>query len=260
MAKLAQALADKKFVVTVEMDPPRGVSTASLEALAGGLAGRVDAVVLSDNRGACPRQAPCWLAHCLCARAGLEVVMTLTCRDRNRLALTSEMLAAAAAGVENLLLVSGDFVSLGDHPGAKPVYDLDSVQALQLAAALMAGHDLGGQALADAPSFFLGSSLAAHANPLGPQIIKYRKKVQAGAGFFITQPLSSMETLRAFLAQAGEPGAPLLAGVEVGTSDELEAKADLARQIKAAGLAAGLHLSLPARPQEMPAFLSACGF
>lgn len=260
MAKLAQALADKKFVVTVELDPPRGVSTAGLEALASDLAGRVDAVVLSDNRGACPRQAPCWLAHCLGARAGLEVILTLNCRDRNRLALISEILVAAAVEVENLLLVSGDFVSLGDHPGAKPVYDLDSVQALQLAATLMAGHDLSGQAITDAPSFFLGSSLAVHANPLEPQIIKCHKKLQAGAGFFITRPLNSLEALKNFLSKAGELSAPLIAGVEVDTPDELEAKADLARQIKAAGLAAGLHLSLPTASQELPTFLSACGF
>jgi 5,10-methylenetetrahydrofolate reductase len=259
MAKLAQALADKKFVITVELDPPRGVAIAGLKALAAGLAGRVDAVVLSDNRGACPRQAPCWLAHVLGAHAGLEVIMTLTCRDRNRLALTSEMLAAAAAGVENLLLVSGDFVSLGDHPGAKPVYDLDSVQALQLATALMAGHDLGGQDLADAPTFFLGSSLAAHANPLGPQVMKYRKKLQAGADFFITQPLNALGTMEAFLDQAGEPGAPIIAGVEMGAPGEMEAKADLARRIKATGMAAGLHLSLPAAPAQLPAFLDACG-
>ena len=100
--------------------------------------------------------------------------MTLACRDRNRLALTSDLLAAWALGVRNLLLVSGDFVSLGDHPQAKPVYDLDSVQALGLVAELAAGRDLAGSELAGAPEFFVGAAVAPGAEPLALQLMKAR--------------------------------------------------------------------------------------
>ena len=166
MTSFAQALKDRGFVVTAELDPPRGVDLGPLMELAGRIAGQVDALVISDNQGANLRQSPWWAAHRLAETTPAEVILTLTCRDRNRLALAGDILAAAAAGVDNLLLVSGDFISLGDHPQAKPVYDLDSVQALMLAQGLAQGHDLNGQALAGAPELFLGAVLAPEARPL----------------------------------------------------------------------------------------------
>jgi 5,10-methylenetetrahydrofolate reductase len=259
MPELSQALGQKKFVVTVELDPPRGVDNRGVMALAGALAGRVDAAVISDHRHACAHQSPCWLAHLVREKAGLATVVTLTCRDRNRLALTGDILAAAAAGVGELLLVSGDFTSLGDHPGAKPVYDLDSVQALQLGRSLAQGQNLAGQALEGTPSLFLGAGAAVGASPLGPQVLKFRKKLQAGADFIITTPLKSVAELRAFLERAGAPGVPLLAGIEAQGSAGIGEAAALLRQVREAGLAAGVHLSMPGAQDGLPAMLDACG-
>jgi 5,10-methylenetetrahydrofolate reductase len=259
MPELSQALGQKDFVVTVELDPPRGVDVSKALALAGRLTGRVDAVVVSDHRQACLHQSPWWLAHLLQERAGLAAVMTLTCRDRNRLALTGDILAAAAAGVRELLLVSGDFVSLGDHPGAKPVYDLDSVQALQLARGLAGGKDLAGQALEGAPELYLGAVAALAAKPLEPQLIKFRKKIQAGAAFFISRPLKAVEELRAFLERHGPLGVPLIVGVEAKGAEDMSAAAALFKQLRDSRLAAGAHLSLPGAQDSLPDLLSACG-
>jgi 5,10-methylenetetrahydrofolate reductase len=259
MPDLSQVLGQKRFVVTVELDPPRGVDVARILETAGRLAGRADAVVVSDHRGACPRQSPCWLAHLVREKTGLPVVVTLNCRDRNRVALTGEMLAAAAAGLRDLLVVSGDFVTLGDHPGAKPVYDLDSVQALQLGRGLAQGRDMTGHVLEGAPELFLGAVAAPGARPLEPQLIKFRKKIQAGANFFVTKPLTSVGELREFLERNGPPGVPLIAGVEVGEPGDMPAAAALFQQVRDAGLAAGAHLSMPRAQERLPGLLSACG-
>ena len=255
MSSFSDALAAKEFVITVELDPPRGPDLAPLIRLASELAERVDAVVISDNRLATARLSPLMASQRLREQAGAEVIMTLTCRDRNRLALTSDMLAAAAAGVDNLLLVSGDFVNLGDQPGAKPVYDLDSVQALLLAADLARGRDLAGE-LEGSANFFLGSGLAPESLPRAPQVMKFKKKISAGAGFFMTKPLGGLEGLQAFVEAAGPMEAKLLAGVEVAAEAEPEAAAALAQEVKASGLAAGVHLAWPGAPERLPELLA----
>ena len=258
MTSFAQALKDRNWVVTAELDPPRGVDLGPLLDLAGRITGRVDALVLSDHQGANLRQSPWWAAHRLAETTPAEVILTLTCRDRNRLALAGDILAAAAAGVDNLLLVSGDFLSLGDHPQAKPVYDLDSVQALMLADGLRQGHDLNGQALSGAPELCLGAVLAPEARPLAPQAIKMRKKRAAGAEFFITRALSGPDALKTFLQEVGEPGAPLIAGVEAKDQAGVATATELAQAIKASGQARGLHLSA-GDPEALAALVDACG-
>ncbi|MCA1988403.1 MAG: methylenetetrahydrofolate reductase [Desulfarculus sp.] len=258
MASFAQVIKDKGFVVTAELDPPRGVDLGALMDLAGRIGPKVDALVVSDNQGANLRQSPWWAAHRLAETTPAEVILTLTCRDRNRLALAGDILAAAASGVDNLLLVSGDFISLGDHPQAKPVYDLDSVQALMLASGLAQGRDLNGQDLIGAPGLCLGAVLAPEARPLAPQAIKMRKKLLAGAGFFITRPLSGPDALKAFLQEAGDPGAPLLAGVEARSSEGVSAAAEMAKAIRASGLARGLHLSASGEPETLAGLVEAC--
>ncbi len=245
MSSFGDALAAGEFVITVELDPPAGPDLAPLIDLASELNGQVDAFVISDNRLASARLSPVLAGQRLSQEAGAEVIVTLTCRDRNRLALTSEMLAAAAAGLDNLLLVSGDFVNLGDQPGAKPVYDLDSVQALVLA---------GG--LNGAARFLLGSGLAPEASPQPPQVMKFNKKLRAGAGFFMTKPLSGLAGLEAFVEAAGPLEAKLIAGVEVTDEAGPEAAATLAKEVKASGLAGGAHLSWPGAPQRLPELLA----
>ncbi len=258
MPEFSQALSQKEFVVTLELDPPRGVDTTRLTETAKALQGRVDAVVISDHRGATPRQSPLWAAHLL-RESGLAVVLTMTCRDRNRLALTGDILAAGAAGLQSLLLVSGDFVTLGDHPGAKPVYDLDSVQALQLAEVLRAGSDLAGQALTGAPELFAGAVAAPAATPLEPQLIKFRKKLQAGAKFIITKPLAEAGQLRSFLERSGGVEIPLIAGVEAAGPEALDDAARLLADLRGSGMARGVHLSMPSAPERLADLLKACG-
>ncbi len=258
MTSFAQVIKDKGFVVTAELDPPRGVDLGSLMDLAGRIGPKVDALVVSDNQGANLRQSPWWAAHRLAETTPAEVILTLTCRDRNRLALAGDILAAAASGVDNLLLVSGDFISLGDHPQAKPVYDLDSVQALMLASGLAQGRDLNGQDLTGAPELCLGAVLAPEARPLAPQAIKMRKKLLAGAAFFITRPLSGPEALKAFLQEAGDPGAPLLAGVEARGAEGVSAAAEMAKAIRTSGLVRGLHLSASGEPETLAGLVEAC--
>lgn len=255
MSRFAEVLRAKDFVLTVELDPPRGPELGSLAELASSLADKVDAVVVSDNRLASARLSPVLASRHLLQHSGAEVIMTLTGRDRNRLALTSELLAAAAAGVENLLLVSGDFVSLGDQPGAKPVYDLDSVQLLLLASGLNEGRDPAGD-LEGPATFFLGAGLAPEARPLEPQVIKLKKKLAAGADFLITRPLRGLEGLQEFAAVAGTPPVKLIAGVEVPAEGEPQVALELAREVKASGLAAGVHLAWPGAQERLPELLA----
>jgi len=259
MTSFAQALQDKPFVVSLELDPPRGADLAAFMDLAGALAGRVDALVLSDHRGAVPRMSPWWPAHRLVEHTPAEVIVTLCCRDRNRLAMTGDLMAMSAAGVENLLVVSGDFTTLGDHPQAKPVYDLDSVQALLLAGRLAQGRDLAGAELMGAPRFFLGAVAAPAATPWEPQAAKLRKKINAGAGFLVTLPIQTPAPLEGFWARVGAGPVPLIAGVEVGEPGQRTAAAALVKEIKAGGLANGVHLAMPAAQADLPALLDACG-
>lgn len=256
MIRFAQALKDKNFVVTVELEPPKGADLGPLQNLAQELSSKVDAVVLADNPRAEARIDPVMAAHKLLRHAEVEVILTLTCRDRNRLALTSQMLGAAAAGVETLLIVSGDFVSLGDHPQAKPVYDLDSVQALQLARQLTQGQDMAGIDLLGAPSFVLGAALSPQAKPRGAQLLKLRKKLQAGAEFIMTMPLADQETYDRLRTDVGE--VKLIAGVAVEDPASRETAAQLVKKLKASG-ADGVHLSMAAAQDDLPAFLTACG-
>jgi methylenetetrahydrofolate reductase (NADPH) len=244
MSKFEEILGQKDFVVTAEVDPPKGTDLEAFKETAAKLSGKVDALIVSDNRNAEARMSPLAAAAAVGGN-GLEVILTLTCRDRNRLALTSDLLAAASWGLQNLLLVTGDFVSLGDHPDAKPVFDLDSVQTLQLAAALAQGHDLAGGELLGAKPFFAGATVAPGSSPLGPQLMKLRKKVAAGAGFIVTRPVPALAQLRDFVGQAGTLD-PAAAG-------------SLFKEIKSSGLVAGAHLSAADGHESLLELVAACG-
>ena len=258
MSKFERSLADKDFVVTVEIDPPKGIGLDGVKDLASKLEGKADALVISDNPGAQARMSPLTVAQALLA-GGSEVIVTLTCRDRNRLALTSDLLAAAGSGLDNVLIVTGDFVNLGDHPDAKPVYDLDSVQAMGLALSLAEGRDLSGSEVEGRPGFFIGGSAAPGSTPLAPQVMKIRKKVAAGARFIITQPVDSIDQLQAFMDQAGDLGVKVLAGIEAGDGLDASAAGALFGRIKASGLVAGVHLSAPVGEGDVMELVEACG-
>ncbi len=220
MGKLKDALAGGQFPLVVEIKPPKGLDLEGMLAPVKNLNGQVTAFAVPDNEHAKMRLAALAAAR-LVKEAGGEPLLLMTCRDRNRLALESDLLGAAALGVENLLLVSGDFVTLGDHPDAKPVYDADSVQLLGIAKGMMAGQDSAGQALKGNPAFFLGAVLIPEANPLPPQQLKVRKKLAAGAEFFVTAPVFDLDKLSQCRQALSLNGAKLLACLKVPSAEEV---------------------------------------
>ncbi len=209
---LREALTGGTFVVTAEAQPPKGTAVDEALKQAEALRGRVHAFNVTDQQSSVMRLGSLALCHLLGER-GLEPIYQVTCRDRNRIALQSDLLSAAALGVENVLCLTGDHVSLGDHPTAKPVFDLDAVTLLVAARELMAGRDLAGNALAGAPRFFLGAVVSPCAEPVEPQLFKMEKKVRAGAEFFQTQAIFDLDRYAAFHQQAGGFGVPILAGI-----------------------------------------------
>jgi methylenetetrahydrofolate reductase (NADPH) len=220
MSKFRETLEAGAFPVVVELKPPKGTGVDEMLAPVPGLAGRVTAFSLPDNEHAKMRLSAIAAAR-LVQEAGGEALLHLTCRDRNRLALESDLLGAASLGLENILLVSGDYVTLGDHPQAKPVYDADSVQLLQIARGLADGHDSAGLPLQGSPTFFLGAVVVPEAEPLAPQLLKFHKKLAAGAQFFVTHPLFDLDKLRRFREHLPDNPIKLLAGVKVLGADEV---------------------------------------
>jgi 5,10-methylenetetrahydrofolate reductase len=211
MSLLKKELAAGRFVVTAEIAPPKGADVAPALATALAFSG-VTAVNVTDNQGANMRMSPLAVASLL-VREGIEPILQLTCRDRNRMALQSDLLGAAALGVENVLILSGDHARFGDHPGAKSVFDLDSVQLLQVVDGLMAGHNMADKPLAGIPRFFAGAAVTPEAEPFELMFQKFAKKVENGARFFQTQAVFDAAKLERFMAAAQPLGVPVLLGV-----------------------------------------------
>ncbi|MBA7601469.1 Bifunctional homocysteine S-methyltransferase/5,10-methylenetetrahydrofolate reductase [subsurface metagenome] len=212
MSNLSEALKSGKFVVTAEIGPPKGVDIEEMLEDAELLGGRVDAINVTDQQSSVMRLGS--LATCrLLQERGLEPVFQMTCRDRNRIALQSDLLSASILGIENVLCLTGDHVSLGDHPDAKSVFDLDSVSLLETAILLQQGRDLAGKELKGSPRFFLGAVVTPGANPLEPQIIKMEKKVKAGAQFFQTQAVYQPEEFERFMQQIKHLKVPVMLGI-----------------------------------------------
>ncbi|MCE0768458.1 methylenetetrahydrofolate reductase [Pseudonocardia kujensis] len=204
--RLRHALQAGRFVVTAELGPPRGADAGAVERKAAQLRGWVDAVNLTDNQGANVRMAS--IGACVLAqRAGLEPVMQLTCRDRNRIALQSDLLAAGALEIPNVLLLTGDHPHLGDHPEAKPVFDLDGVQATWLARTLRDdGVLMSGQDIAVRPSWLIGSVENPFAPPISLRGRRLAKKVAAGADFVQTQYVFDVRVFRRWLGDLADLG------------------------------------------------------
>ncbi|MDT8440881.1 MAG: methylenetetrahydrofolate reductase [Desulfuromonadales bacterium] len=211
MSELARQLAAGAFVVTAEIAPPKGIHVAASLAVARAFRG-VTAINVTDNQGANMRMAALPLAIRL-KEVGLEPILQMTCRDRNRMALQSDLLGAAAMGVENLLALSGDHSRFGDHPDARPVFDLDSVQLLETISTLGRGADLAGRSLDGIPRFFPGAAVNPAAEPFELMFQKVAKKVESGARFFQTQALFDREPLARFMEAMVPLTTPVLAGV-----------------------------------------------
>ena len=212
MSKLKQTLESGKFAVTGEIGPPKGVNIEKSLDDADKLRDRVAAINVTDQQSAVMRVGSMAVSARLVQR-GLEPVYQLTCRDRNRLALQSDLLSAWALGIENVLCLTGDHPSLGDHTEAKPVFDLDSVQLLKAADMLNHGRDLADHDLEGNPHLYLGAVVTPDSDPVEPQIIKMGKKVEAGAMFFQTQAVYDPEGFESFMNQVQKFNVPVMAGI-----------------------------------------------
>jgi len=213
MSQLRDALADGRFAVTGEVGPPKGTNVGPvLDEAERHLKKSVLAVNVTELQTAVMRTGSLAVCRLLLER-GIEPVYQIVCRDRNRLALQSDLLSAAVLGVENVLFITGDHVLMGDHPQSRPVYDLDSVQLIQAAAALEAGHDMVGSDLDEVPTFFKGCVVAPGAEPMEPQILKLAKKAEAGAQFVQTQAVYDPARFEQFVAAAEGIDVPVLVGI-----------------------------------------------
>jgi 5,10-methylenetetrahydrofolate reductase len=222
MAKpFREALASGKFLVTASVDPPKGADLESVRQVVLGLKDRVDAVGVSDNHNGIMCMSP-WAVCKMAQDEGVESIMHLACRDRNRVALQSDLLAAASMGITNILCVSGDHMKFGDHVDAKSVHDIDSVHLLAGARGLREGNDMAGNPLIGPVDFCLGAVANPGADPLEPQLIKVGKKIKAGAEFLITHPVFSVDQLKRFMDHLGGSEVKVLAGIRLLFPEEIE--------------------------------------
>jgi len=288
---LRSLLAEGKFVVTAEVGPLKGTDTSEIHEVAELLRGKIDAANVTDQQSSVMRLGSLVTCHLLAAK-GLEPIFQMTCRDRNRLALQSDLLSASVLRIENVLAITGDLPILGDHPDAKPVYDLDSVQLLWVIKRLNEGYDMAGNELKGKPDFFPGAVVNPGADSEASfelQIIKMEKKIEAGARFFQTQAIYNPDTFTKFMKRVEGLKIPILAGIiplksagmarfmnknvaGVFVPDELidrmakaedrvatgiEIAANLMKELK--GLCQGVHIMAIGWEKRVPAILDAAG-
>lgn len=195
-----------EFVVTSELQTTDSADPASVTELADMLRRSVDAVNCTDNSAAHPHLSAVAAAHLLADR-GVEPVVQFACRDHNRLGLQSDLLGAAALGARNIVCMTGDDVTAGDHPEAKPVYDLDSTHLLRVARVMRDGGTyVSGRALSTPPSFFIGAVENPFAPPVDFRPMRLGKKIEAGAEFIQTQICFNLDKLRLFMSRCAELG------------------------------------------------------
>ena len=208
----AALLDSDRFLVTAELNPPKGTDLTRLIAKAEDLRGAVDGFNITDSAASLMTMSGLSVAHLLGDR-GIETIMQISGRDRNRLALQSDLLGAAALGVSNVLCMSGDPPSAGDHPDAKPVFDLDAIALLKAGSALNSGEDLAGKPLKGTPSLCLGAVATPGAPDMGKELRRTDDKVKAGARFFQTQAVYRPDQFAGFMDSARPLGVPILAGI-----------------------------------------------
>ena len=241
MSLLEQALESGKFGVTAEMAPPKGYDFSEQMEAAALLKGKVHGVNVTDMQSACLKASSLGLCIKL-KEAGVEPILQMTGRDRNRMAIMGDILSAAAFGIDTMLALTGDHPVVGDCSQSKPVYDLDSVGILNMLSTMeITGKDCGGHDLAGgAPKFSKGASVTPVYEPLFLQINKLRQKVDAGAKYIQTQGIFDMESLKRFLDEVDKAGIKthIMAGII---------------PLKAAGMAKFMNENVPgiAVPQDM---------
>ena len=213
--KVTELFKEGKFVVSAEVGPPKGINIYKMIEEAKEYLTGVDAINVTDNQSSVMRLGS--LAVCKVLKDnGFNPIFQMTCRDRNRIALESDLLSAAMFGIDNVLSLTGDYTKLGDHPGAKPVFDLDSVSLLYTMGLLEQGKDLGGQDLdGEAPSFAKGAVVSPCSDSVDAQLVKMERKIKAGAQFFQTQAIFDSEKYIKFYERAKEFGVPIQLGIIV---------------------------------------------
>lgn len=288
---LREKLESGGFAVTAELAPPKGTDTNRLIECAKAIKGRVDAVNLTDFQSAVVRVSSLGAAV-LIKQQGLEPVMQITGRDRNRIAIQGELLSAAALGIKNILALTGDHPVFGDNKQAKPVFELDSVNILQAATCLMQGKDLSGNPLNKAPEFYLGASVTPHYDPIELQIIKMEKKIKAGAKFFQTQAIYDIQDIKRLKEMTQHLEVKILAGIiplkspgmaeymnknvpgifvpdhiiqrlrnsQDKVKEGLKIAAELINQLKDGKICDGVHIMAIGAEENVPLLLDLCGF
>ena len=211
--RITELFDNGEFVVTAEVGPPKGIHLDHMVEEAKMYLKDLDAVNITDTQSTVMRTST--LATCVALKnAGLNPIYQATCRDRNRIALQSDLLGAAAMGIDNILCLTGDHTKMGDHPGAKPVFDLDSVSLLSTAAQLEQGKDLAGlELVGEAPKFAKGAVVSPISDSVDAQLAKMERKVMAGADYFQTQAVFEPEKFIKFMERAKEFGKPVQLGV-----------------------------------------------
>lgn len=212
---LRDALSSGKFLITAEVGPVKGTYTEGLLEDAELIKEKVDAVNVTDLQSSVMRLGSMAVCHLLAER-GIDPVFQMTCRDRNRLALQSDLLSAWVLGIRNVLALTGDHPALGDHPDAKPVFDLDSVSLLSVIGRLNEGFDMAGNELKGSPDFLPGAVVNPGADneaALEMQIIKMEKKIEAGAKFFQTQGIFDLDLFEKFMKRVEGFRVPVLGGI-----------------------------------------------
>jgi len=291
-ASFKEVLDSGQFVVTAEVAPPKGTDLENFRHHVELLKDRVHGLNVTDHQSSVMR-FPSLGGTLIIRELGGEPILQMTCRDRNRLALQADLLLAYSRGVRNVLCLTGDSIVVGDHKEAKGVFDLDSCQLLRTVRTLEKGQDLAGNNLIGGVEFCAGAIVTPEANPLEPQLIKFEKKIEAGAEFIQTQAVYDLEGFKSFMDYAGQFKVKILAGIILLTSapmarfmnknvpgvrvpqsliDEMAAapkgkalEAGIAiagrmiRQIKAEKICHGVHIMAIGREETVPAILEAAG-
>ena len=224
--KLTTLFEKGEFVITGEVGPIKGAihrdksiePSCAIEALH--LNQHVHAVNVTDNQSAVMRLGSL-AASVRLKTNGIEPVYQLTCRDRNRLALQSDLLTAYSLGIDNVLLLTGDHIQLGDHKEAKPVFDLDSVQLIDMAKGLKRGYDISGSRIENYLDMAFGAVVNPNSDPLDLQIMKMKKKIDAGAQFFQTQAVYDVKVFEKFIKQVEKFNCPIQVGIVILKSPQM---------------------------------------
>lgn len=286
------ALHSGEFVVTAEVGPPKGTDIEEMKHHIDLLKDKVHGINMTDNQSSVMRLSSLVGCHVIKEMGGTPILQ-MTGRDRNRMALQSDLLSASVLGIDTVLCLTGDHITMGDHKGAKPVHDLESVQILKAVRTLENGSDLEGNPLKGSPKFCAGAVVTPEADPIEPQLLKFEKKVRAGAEFFQTQAVYDLESYKRFMDYASQFDVKILAGIVLLVSakmaaymnrhvagitvpqslvDEMasapkggalqkgiEIAGRMARAIKEEGLAHGVHIMAIGKEAVVPDILQAAG-